>query len=100
MIPTLCPPLVVGLSLLCLLLQALGVLRGPLGNAAWLAHLAAAGYLVGASAVGMTRLGGESLTDRLLNAVVLITMHLSWGAGFLRGVAFGAERTVDRSRVK
>lgn len=91
--------LIVGFSLLCLLLQVFGVLRGPAGAAAWLAHLAAGGYVVGASVVGMTRLDGDRLTDRLLNAAVLITMHLSWGAGFLRGVLFGAERTVDRSRV-
>ena len=91
--------LIVGISLTCLLLQAIGVLRGPAGRLAGAAHLAAAGYLIGASAVGITRLGGESLPDRLLNAAVLITMHLSWGTGFLRGVLFGAERTVDRSRV-
>mgnify|MGYP001302812064 FL=1 len=91
--------LIVGISLTCLLLQAIGVLRAPAGRLAGAAHLAAAGYLIGASAVGITRLGGESLPDRLLNAAVLITMHLSWGTGFLRGVLFGAERTVDRSRV-
>ncbi len=91
--------LIVGLSLTGLLLQALGLLRGPAGKLAGLAHLGALTYLAGASVVGITRLGGGDLLDRLLNAAVLITMHLSWGAGFLRGVLFGAERTVDRSRV-
>ncbi|MCA0252510.1 MAG: glycosyltransferase family 2 protein [Actinobacteria bacterium] len=91
--------LIVGISLTCLLLQAIGVLRGPADKLAGLAHLAAAGYLIGASAVGITRLGGDGVAARLLNAAVLVTMHLSWGTGFLRGVLFGAERTVDRSRV-
>lgn len=96
------PPLVallVAASVLCLLLQALGIVRGA-GN--WVAgafHLGAAGYLLGAGVVGITRLGGHSVRDRLLNAVALITMHLCWGAGFVRGILLGAERIVDRSRV-
>lgn len=89
--------LIVGISLLCLLLQLLGFLRDS--RFAGLAHLVAGGYLVGASAVGISRMGGNTLGDRLLNAAVLVTMHLSWGSGFLRGILFGAERTVDRSRV-
>ena len=92
--------LIVGLSVVCLLLQALGLVRGAGRPLAGLIHLAAVGYLAGASVVGVTRLGGGGPTDRLLNAAVLITMHLSWGAGFLRGFLFGAERTVDRSRVR
>lgn len=97
------PPLValvVGVSLTCLVLQAVGVLRGDAARLAGLAHLGAAGYLVGVSAVGVARLGGKTVADRLLNPVVLATMHLSWGVGFLKGVLSGAERTVDRSRVR
>lgn len=94
------PPVVAGLVILSLavgLLQILGVLRGG----GWaLAHLPSLGYLAGVSAVGLTQLGGSGLTDRMLNVVVLATMHLSWGLGFLRGWLFGAEKTVDKSRVK
>ncbi|MEA4944213.1 MAG: glycosyltransferase family 2 protein [Propionicimonas sp.] len=96
------PPLValiVAGSVLCLLLQALGVIRGGGHQVAAAFHLGAVGYLLGAGTVGVTKLGGDTVCDRLLNAVALITMHLSWGAGFVRGVLFGAERTVDRSRV-
>ena len=93
------PPAVtvlVGVGALAARLQAVGLL-GP-----WwaLAYLPAIGYLLGVTVVGATRLGGAKLGDRLLNGVVLATMHLSWGLGFLRGWLFGAESTVDRSRVK
>ncbi len=63
------------------------------------AHLGALGYLGGVGVVSATRLGGDGCRDRALNAVVLLTMHLSWGAGFLRGFLAGAQATVDRSRV-
>ena len=57
------------------------------------------GYLAGVTLVGVTRLGGDGVVDRLLNVVVLITMHLGWGAGFIKGWLTGAATTVDRSRV-
>lgn len=84
-------------SLVVGLLQLFGVARG----AGWaLAHLPSLGYLAGVSAVGLTRLGGDGVVDRLLNVVVLATMHLGWGAGFLKGWLTGAATTVDRSRVR
>jgi hypothetical protein len=36
--------------------------------------------------------------DRLRYAVVLMTMHVAWGGGFLVGVARGGRHTVDTSR--
>jgi hypothetical protein len=94
------PPAVavlVALSLVVAVLQLLGVARG----AGWaLAHVPSLGYLAGVSAVGLSRLGGEDLLDRLLNVVVLATMHLGWGSGFIKGWLSGAARTVDRSRVR
>ncbi|GAA1567898.1 GT2 family glycosyltransferase [Leucobacter aridicollis] len=36
--------------------------------------------------------------DRLLTGATLVTMHTSWGTGFLRGIVFGGGRVVDRSR--
>ncbi len=97
--PPLVALIVVG-SVTCVPLQALGLVRGAGSWLAGILHLGAVGYLTGAAAVGITRLGGRGLGARLLNVAVLIVMHLSWGFGFLRGVAFGADRTVDRSRVK
>jgi hypothetical protein len=94
------PPAVailVAASLLFGLLQVLGIARG----AGWaLAHVPSLGYLAGVTAVGLTRLGGNDLFDRLLNVVVLVTMHLGWGSGFIKGWLAGAETTVDRSRVR
>lgn len=93
------PPAVavlVAISVLAGLLQVLGIARGPV----WaLAHVPSLGYLAGVGAVGLTRLGGDGTIDRLLNVVVLVTMHLGWGAGFIKGWLTGAARTVDRSRV-
>lgn len=42
----------------------------------------------------------RGLKDRALTAATLVTMHLSWGTGFLRGIAFGAGSVVDRSRIR
>ncbi|MEZ5089312.1 MAG: hypothetical protein R2719_06045 [Micropruina sp.] len=44
-------------------------------------------------------LGADDLRAWALNTGVLATMHLSWGAGFLRGLVAGGHRTVDTSRL-
>jgi len=62
---------VVAVSAVCLVLQGLGVLRGDAARLAGLAHLGTAGYALGVSAVGLTRLGGDSVSERLLNVAVL-----------------------------
>lgn len=61
-------------------------------------HLTPAAYVffLGYAAV---KLGGPTLADRLRDVAVVATIHLTWGAGFLKGVVFGARTTVDRSRV-
>ena len=41
----------------------------------------------------------RSARDRLLTAATLATMHVSWGAGFLRGIVFGGGRLFGRGRV-
>lgn len=43
--------------------------------------------------------GGGGVRQRLWTLVVLPTMHLSWGLGFLGGVLRGAGDTVDASRL-
>lgn len=58
----------------------------PVAYAAFLAYAA-------------VRLGGPTVADRVRDVGVVATIHLTWGAGFLKGVAFGARATVDRSRV-
>lgn len=88
------------LSLIVLVLQLVGLL--PLsGGWAWfsLAYLAPVAYLA-AVLFACTRLPGlHGPRERLLGLWALITMHLSWGTGFLYGVIGGAGRTVDKSRM-
>ena len=43
--------------------------------------------------------GGGGPRQRLWTAIVMPTMHLSWGLGFLGGVLRGARDTVDASRL-
>ena len=94
--------LVLGLALsaIVLLLQLTGVL--PLSGAwVWfsLAHLAPVAYAA-AVLFACTRLPGlHGARERLLGLWALVTMHLSWGAGFLYGIVGGAGRTVDKSRM-
>lgn len=72
---------------------AVGGWVGWAAAAAGAVDVAYAAVLVGASASGH-----GSLLDRLRFAGVLATMHFSWGAGFLRGIAHGGRGALDRSR--
>lgn len=73
-----------------------GLLLGLSGKrSGWLVPLA---YAAG---VGTVAARAEDLTpqERAALAAVLPTMHLSWGAGFIKGILAGAEGTTDTSRV-
>ncbi|WP_024356399.1 glycosyltransferase family 2 protein [Leucobacter chironomi] len=84
-------------SLVGLVLLTCGIL--PWGSAWPLLLTPAALYLLGI-AYATARIPDQRGTrDRLLTAATLMTMHLSWGSGFLRGIVFGGGRVVDRSRV-
>lgn len=79
-------------------LQLAGVL--PRRSAWSLAHLGSGAYAAGVG-FAVTRLTDPEQRgsgDRILSGWALVTMHLSWGAGFLRGILFGGGRTVDKSR--
>jgi glycosyltransferase involved in cell wall biosynthesis len=96
------PALVLSLvaSLLLLVLELTGLVAGwP----AWLlspVYLGPLLYLALLLVVLLLRSSGERLSDRVTFIGVLVVMHLSWGAGFLRGVAVGARDAVDRSRIE
>jgi glycosyltransferase involved in cell wall biosynthesis len=95
------PALVVDivLSAVIAVLQLAGILTGW---AAWLAsvvYLPLAAYLALVIVWALGPGGGKGWRDKLWTAIVLPTMHLSWGAGFLAGVALGAHDTVDTSRL-
>lgn len=57
-------------------------------------------YLGGVSAAALTLPGIRGFRERARGAAALITMHVSWGTGFLKGLLFGAGRVVDRSRAR
>ena len=57
-----------------------------------------AAYLLGVAYLAITA-SGLRLKDRVALLVVLPTMHLSWGWGFIRGYLVGAGMTIDRSRM-
>ena len=95
------PGLVLSLvaSAVVALVQAAGVVPGAASRLLGVVYLGPLSYLV-FLAVGAGRLGGETLAAKTRDGAVLATIHLAWGAGFLKGITLGARDTVDRSRVK
>jgi len=89
------------IGLLASLVIAICQVSGAAASAWWsLVHVIPASYLA-AILFATTRLPKLSgLRDRMLGMLALVTMHLSWGSGFLTGIIGFARRTVDRSRVE
>jgi glycosyltransferase involved in cell wall biosynthesis len=85
-------------SVIVAVLQVTGVLRGWPGVVLPLVYLGPAAYLVLLLLICFSRAGGPGWSDRWRFFLVLPTMHLSWGVGFLVGVLRGARDTVDTSR--
>jgi glycosyltransferase involved in cell wall biosynthesis len=95
------PPILLSsivLSVILLPLQLGGVINGWPVILAMLVYLGPIAYLALLIVAAITTPG--SLADRLRLMLVLATMHLSWGAGFLRGLIRGARDVVDRSRTE
>lgn len=59
---------------------------------------APAAYIVALVAVTLAH-RGIRWRERAMLLSVFVTMHYSWGLGFLRGLVFGAGNQVDRSRI-
>jgi GT2 family glycosyltransferase len=95
------PALVVaiGLSIVVGLLQVTGLVSGWWSVAASVVHLPTVAYILLVIVWAIGPGGGHGWRDKLWTAAVLPTMHLTWGAGFLLGVARGAHDTVDTSRL-
>ncbi|MFP5290950.1 MAG: glycosyltransferase family 2 protein, partial [Actinomycetes bacterium] len=87
-------------SLGVLMLQLAGVLVGPAAIVLGLVHLAPVAYLLLLLGLLVVPSSGRTLADRATFALVIATMHVSWGAGFLRGVVLGARDAIDRSRTE
>jgi glycosyltransferase involved in cell wall biosynthesis len=91
--------LLVALALVVAVLQLTGVVAGALSLITSLvAYVPLALYLILVIGVAFAP-GGGGLRQRLWTLIVLPTMHLSWGIGFLGGVLRGARDTVDASRL-
>jgi hypothetical protein len=96
------PPLLVVLVVLSVaaaVLQATGLLSGAWGLATLLAYGPLAAYVL-VVVVFSFRGAARGLRERMWRLVVIPSMHLSWGAGFLIGLARGARDTVDTSRLE
>lgn len=96
------PPALVVLVALVLAVAAMqltGVLHGAWALVASLVYLPLAAYLVVVSAYACSRRAGPGGRERLWALVVIPSMHLAWGAGFLVGAARGARENVDTSRL-
>ncbi|WP_017793822.1 glycosyltransferase family 2 protein [Leucobacter salsicius] len=92
--------LVIGLtvSAAALALLATGVVPWA---SAWPVLLAPLGAYAAGITVATAKIPDQrGARDRVLTAATLMTMHLSWGSGFLRGIVFGARSVVDRSRIR
>ena len=95
------PPLLVvnvAMTMLVVMLQLTGVLRGWPSVLLSVIYLGPAAYAVLLLLLCFSRAGGPGWSDRWRFFLVLPTMHLSWGSGFIMGVVRGARDTVDTSR--
>lgn len=95
------PPLLVVATVAAIVSTALLATRALAPTAAVVAALACVPFaayalVVAAVALFAPRLGWR---ERLWTLIVIPTMHLAWGAGFLLGIARGARDTVDTSRL-
>ena len=97
------PPLLVVALAICvivLVLQLTGVLHGMLAAVASLVYLAPLTYVLLVLWLALVSDRGSHWRDRWLFTLVLPTMHLSWGSGFIVGLVRGARDTVDTSRTE
>jgi glycosyltransferase involved in cell wall biosynthesis len=80
-------------------LQIAGVIHwGKLSYLVFAVHIGLAAYILLLIYLGLIYENGKSWRDRWLFIVVLPTMHLCWGAGFIRGLLIGGRNTMDTSR--
>jgi succinoglycan biosynthesis protein ExoA len=96
------PPALVlstGAAAVLAVLQATQIVTGAISTAASVIYLPVAAYAALVAGVAAGRGGGRGWKDKVWTLAVLPTMHLAWGAGFVRGLARGARDTVDTSRL-
>jgi succinoglycan biosynthesis protein ExoA len=87
-------------SAVLLVLQVTGVADGWVGAVASLVYAGPALYILLVLWLAFVADRGPTMLDRLFFVVVLPTMHLSWGTGFIVGLVRGAKDSVDTSRTE
>jgi hypothetical protein len=95
------PPLLVAaavIAVVVLVLQVSRVLTGPLSLVASLVYVGLAAYALAVVWVAFVLDRGPTLRDRLIFFLVLPSMHLSWGTGFIQGLLRGGRDIIDTSR--
>ena len=95
------PPVLVAnvvASLVLFVLQVTGVIDGWASAAASVIYLGPIAYILLVLWLAFAADRSSKLLDRWFFVVVLPTMHLSWGVGFIMGVVRGARDSVDTSR--
>ena len=96
------PPLLVVAFIISIVggtLQLTGAIHwGKLSLLAFIVHTGLVAYLLLLIYLGLIYENGKSWRDRWLFILVLPSMHLSWGAGFIKGLLRGGRDTMDTSR--
>lgn len=92
--------IVAALALVVAALQLTGVLAGIPGLVASLVYLPLVAYLALVIGYAVGSHAGPGARERLWALVVIPSMHLAWGFGFLVGAARGARENVDTSRLQ
>jgi succinoglycan biosynthesis protein ExoA len=85
-------------SVLLAVLQATGVVSGWPSALASVVYVGPIAYVLLVLALALTAERGTRALERWFFVVVLPTMHLSWGVGFIVGVLRGARDSIDTSR--
>ncbi len=80
-------------------LQATGVLSGIPALAASVVYAPLAAYALVVLGWALSPAAGPGIRERLWGLVVLPTMHVAWGVGFLIVAARGARENIDTSRL-
>lgn len=97
------PPALVALTAVALVVAALqltGILTGIGAAAASIVYLPLAAYIALVAVYAASAQAGPGWRERMWALVVIPSMHLAWGAGFLVGVARGARENIDTSRLR
>ena len=81
-------------------LQLTGVVSGWPSAVASLVYVGSGAYVLLVLGLAFIADRGSSFLDRWFFVVVLPTMHLSWGVGFIIGLVRGARDSVDTSRTE